>query len=76
MTEEELSLEEHLELLRKQNRERKAVIIERAQKALDAARDELARGHNIDLKTIRDLEETIADYKKHTMERPGLPPEP
>ncbi|HEY2848040.1 MAG TPA: hypothetical protein VGI80_09500 [Pyrinomonadaceae bacterium] len=75
MDSENLSLEEALDALRRERHTRKGVILERAKSALAMARDDIARGVDIDPIAIRDLERSIAEYERYTLERPGLPPE-
>ena len=75
MDNEDLSLREALDALQRERHERKSVILDRAKAALAAARDEASRGLDVDTDVIRDLERSIAEYERYTLERPGLPPE-
>ena len=74
MEEDDLTLEQHLALLRTERHARKSVILERAHAALNNAREDLAKGVQIDPDVIRELERSIAEYERYTIERPGLPP--
>jgi ribosome-binding protein aMBF1 (putative translation factor) len=74
--EDDLTLEQHLDLLREQRHARKGVILDRARSALANAREDLAKGIEIDPVVIRDLERSIAEYERYTIERPGLPQDP
>ena len=73
--EHDLTLEQHLDLLREERHARKSVILERARAALRNAREDVANGVDIDPQVLRDLESSIAEYESYTLERPGLPPE-
>jgi len=75
MEKENLSLQEALDALQRERHARKSVILERAKAALAAARDDVSRGVDVDPDVIRDLERSIAEYERYTLERPGLPPE-
>ena len=70
-----LQLEEALETLRRERHARKGVVLERARAALAAAREDIARGVHVDPNTIAELERSIAEFERFTVERPGLPPE-
>ena len=72
--EPDLTLEQHLELLREQRHARKSAILDRARSALNNAREDMANGVDIDPKVINELESSIAEYESYTLERPGLPP--
>jgi hypothetical protein len=74
MEQDDLTLEQHLDLLRTERHARKSAILERAHAALNNARDDLAKGVQIDPDVIRELERSIAEYERYTIERPGLPP--
>jgi hypothetical protein len=69
------SLQQALDALQRERHARKSVILERAHSALDAAREDIARGVEVDPTAVRDLEAAIAEYERYTIERPGLPPE-
>jgi DnaJ-domain-containing protein 1 len=75
MDEEGLSLEEHLKILQRERHERKATVLARARAALATAREDIARGAQVDPAVISDLENSIAEYERYTLDRPGLPPE-
>jgi hypothetical protein len=72
---ETLSLQEALEALRRERHAHKDVILERARATLAMARSDIARGADVDPDVIRDLERSITEYERYTLERPGLPPE-
>jgi len=71
---EKLTLDEALDTLQRERRERKSAVLERARAALAAAREDIARGLAVDENAIRELERSIAEFEKYTLERPGLPP--
>ena len=73
MGDDNLSLEEALEELRRERHARKSAILDRAKSSLASARDDVARGVHVDPAVIRDLERAIAEYERYTLERPGLP---
>ena len=75
MEDEPLSLDEQLKRLQRERHERKASVLARARAALATAREDIARGVDVDPEVIRDLERSIAEYERYTLERPGLPPE-
>ena len=75
MDEKGLPLEEQLKRLRRERHERKATVLARARAALATAREDIARGLEVDPAVISDLERSIAEYERYTLERPGLPPE-
>lgn len=70
-----LTLAEALETLQRDRHARKSVVLERAHAALAAAREDIARGLAVDESAVRELERSIAEFEKYTLERPGLPPE-
>ena len=71
---DKLTLDEALDTLQRERRERKSAVLERARAALAAAREDIAGGLAIDENAIRELERSIAEFEKYTLERPGLPP--
>jgi ribosome-binding protein aMBF1 (putative translation factor) len=75
MDEEPLSLDEQLKRLQRERHERKATVLARARAALATAREDIARGVDVDAAVIADLERSIAEYERYTLERPGLPPD-
>jgi|GEM_PF-5973688 len=75
MDEEPLSLEEQLKILRHERHERKASVLARARAALATAREDMERGVDVDPAVVADLERSIAEYERYTIERPGLPPD-
>lgn len=75
MDERDMSLEEHLKILREERHARKFAVLERARAALKTAREDVARGVDVDPQVIRELEESISEYERYTIERPGLPPD-
>jgi hypothetical protein len=70
-----LGLQEVLDTLQKQRHERKDVVLDRARAALAAAREDIARGIDVDQAVIDELQRSISEFERYTVERPGLPPE-
>jgi hypothetical protein len=75
MDNDKLTLEEALDTLQRERHARKESVLERARAALAAAREDIDRGVAVDENTVRELERSIAEFEKYTLERPGLPPE-
>ncbi|MBV9241535.1 MAG: hypothetical protein JO314_05965 [Acidobacteria bacterium] len=73
MNDRDLSLEEALDTLQKERHARKSAVLDRARAALASAREDLARGVAVDENVIRELERSIAEFERFTIERPGLP---
>ncbi|MFL6373387.1 MAG: hypothetical protein ACJ73D_01850 [Pyrinomonadaceae bacterium] len=76
MDDEKLSLEEALDALQRDRHARKSVILDRAKSTLAAAQEDISRGVHVDPNVIRELERSIAEYERYTLERPGLPQDP
>jgi DnaJ-domain-containing protein 1 len=72
---EKSTLQEALDTLRRDRHERKSEVLDRARSALAAAHEDMARGIDVDPDVIRELEQSIAEFERFTIERPGLPPE-
>jgi len=49
------------------------MVLERARAALASAHEDMARGIEVDPEVIRELEQSIAEFERFTVERPGLP---
>jgi len=69
------TLQDALDTLREERHARKSAVLDRARAALDAAREDMAQGFDVDQNVVRELEHSIAEFERYTLERPGLPRE-
>ena len=72
---ERTTLQEALDTLQRDRHERKSSVLDRARVALALVHEDMARGIDVDPEVIRELEKSIAEFEKFTIERPGLPQE-